>query len=627
MAKKTKKKPKRNSLNIQRNKVRGLIGELKSPVRFFQPHKKQGDHIRTAQEKQEAYQRGIAAALITARSEISTSQHGEFLSWIEQQTTTQHSDVANTPANSELVKASLNRDPLPLDKEILWVASFLSNHTELLSDFRASVLKLEILYWTNADWKLLDAELNNHEVMFGKSLWILEANILMHQTFLGVDARKDIVETAKRTAPKSLSSYVAHYLSIRNDPSTIFNRFIPDVSERIENLPALETLKNYLRFKLLNAFPVGTKPLAEILQVAQGMSAVDLYETLVALLQHLISTNREPKLNGAIQIALDKLKVVNDFRLDKLRLALGIPALSKLPQKNYTGLNQSLLGYGFSAVKNSLKEILENPTNYHSALVAASQLINVDNSKKVGFSGRWGSVIRNFAEMLNFDDRYDVAVHDFEKQLRNLSIFPAAVSCLHGGKGEVFFSDSNNNVNRYMAFLNGQFLEPEDWMLLNQSLLNNLDLPPKFTDTPVYKVFWALAKRMPVEDLFNTSAMLHKVLIDFSQRGEVDQLTDLFDTAVKGEMPRSIYVILVLSALASWIDAGRRDRVVQGISNAFLIAKIPLTILPLESALGRVRWSNIKALKDKLLLHCIYVGPKPVQNQYYLIFALHIRSF
>jgi hypothetical protein len=115
-----KKPSTKGRLQAERNRIRGLIGTIKgSQHRGPTPHRRASD----PPDQAKRFQQAIAGALIKSRESLATGQFDTFVSWMEVQTTSQLAGITELGATSpELLREGLASQPLPLSKEILWMA-------------------------------------------------------------------------------------------------------------------------------------------------------------------------------------------------------------------------------------------------------------------------------------------------------------------------------------------------------------------------------------------------------------------------------------------------------------------------------------------------------------------------
>jgi hypothetical protein len=86
-----------------------------------------------------------------------------------------------------------------------------------------------------------------------------------------------------------MASFVSYYLSVRNEPTVTPARFDSIVRAKVKRMSVPPQVKVYLQYKLGDIWPSSSRGVANILQVEQTTSIIDLYETFIKVAQHLLS--------------------------------------------------------------------------------------------------------------------------------------------------------------------------------------------------------------------------------------------------------------------------------------------------------------------------------------------------
>ena len=103
------KRSKQGSLLTQRNQVRGLIAAAKSTEVVLSKSKSGKDKSAQAQQ----FQRSLAALLVRTREGMGASHYGDFLGWLERQTSTQLGALRDLRAlDSVLLREVLEASPV-----------------------------------------------------------------------------------------------------------------------------------------------------------------------------------------------------------------------------------------------------------------------------------------------------------------------------------------------------------------------------------------------------------------------------------------------------------------------------------------------------------------------------------
>ncbi len=411
---KKKRKPKRNPLLQERNRIRGLIASTKSTEVVISGNRS-SKNVRSDRALQ--FHRSLAAALIRSREFLATGQFDEFLRWMESQTKTQLGELGDAGAlGPNLIREVVGASPLPLAKEILWVVARLNSHKETLQKFSSQIDEIERLYW-HSDWISLKRLLDQIEGEFGKSLWLTEARIVFQQEFEGLESQKRVVAEERKAGARALPGYLAYHLAVRNEPTSDLGRYRSDLSTKLDKLKISDSLRAFLRLRLLDAEPRSDREAAQILQVAQSLTEVDLFDTLLAVCNSTLVRNSGGASVGAIIRALERLRPIGGSRLLSIFSNFGSePPTTPTDVEKYC---QSL--------KIALRQLKQQPLDFGVAIAIAGQLRSVKPVPNFSPSGdRWGQIIRRMAIILKLDDTYELELAVFDKQLANRRILHSA---------------------------------------------------------------------------------------------------------------------------------------------------------------------------------------------------------
>jgi len=259
MATKRKTTKQKDTLLVEKNRIRGIIDKAKA--RGYAPE---------PTNPSSTFQLELAAALVRSRERLRGKTASDFMEWVDRQTRAQVPNLQSAPVDSDLNAAALDRRPKPFLDELRWVSKLLSKHAALLSDFRISAVELEKAA-LQRDWTTANGILHHSQHMYGKSIWWVEATIAISQSEGGLDRQKAVTAGIRKQRRNGLAGYLAAFFSIRNEPATTVNTFSNDTADRINRLKVSTALRSYLRFKLIWHHTFSPKELSNILLVAQGL--------------------------------------------------------------------------------------------------------------------------------------------------------------------------------------------------------------------------------------------------------------------------------------------------------------------------------------------------------------------
>lgn len=206
------------------------------------------------------------------------------------------------------------------DQEIAWCCAItLLNHTNI-NHFISITESLEkSLLEHDFETCLKQAEVI--EKAFGKSIWLLETKTAILQSARGIESQKDYLREIKNEGTSNIPWLAATY-SQRNEETTTYFRFASQLIEFLGDLEN-EDLRNYLIYRSLDFLPNSNRELANILRYESNASIIDLYTTLIRVLQDCISEPEHELKSSAITCLEYLATKINDSRINRMLFITG----------------------------------------------------------------------------------------------------------------------------------------------------------------------------------------------------------------------------------------------------------------------------------------------------------------
>lgn len=260
---------------------------------------------------------------------------------------------------------------LDLQSEIAWACANLCPAADRLRLFRELARDLSRALLASKRDQCLEL-LNIADRLFGRSLWGIKNRLAILQRFDGFDAQKKLLGEIQGEAKNSgILQFLAYYISVRNEAA-----FSPGPFEKIYRKQIVEVgppLESYLVWHVLEQPPTQTEEAATILSNEFVGSAIDYYETLVALAAHWFRTNlrafehyfREPLEYLASRVADDRLRAIVYFSHKA-----EIPIV-KLEPVHLTPYNSFFRGCYDAALREAKAALLETPDSFEMIELAA----------------------------------------------------------------------------------------------------------------------------------------------------------------------------------------------------------------------------------------------------------------
>lgn len=580
-------------LNDQRNCVRGLVGMAKG-----------WDYDLAKNDRARRLRNSMRTAMIRARANLPVSEYDNFLAWMDEQTELQAGGLKRLPVGFDFLNGVFTGPAISFDKELAWVAARLARSANEITVFRTYADALETAFWGGDD-DTIASLVEDLTSLFGHSFWLLELRIAIEQSRRGLEAQKKLAEEFRTINRRGLVSYIAHFTSVRNEPSATPKRFAQRMTARIAGTRYDGPIKAYLGYRLADHWPANPEGLAEILQVEQSHSPVDLYETFVAIAQHVACEGAFHGLAPHFQAALRKLIVIDDPRLAKLRLLFGDPtAIEHLPTKSALCTDKV-----FTGDKHILRKLIRETRKSGPGIdrfVAAAAALAPSSRRRLAREGTpYTFAVSRLAALLARGQDSGPAADELTKFCLNFSGFPTGRALL--------------GLTRYLRRPNA----PEEMRDLKVMSLNEVHLSPsEIHSVPEGQIdlartalertyprsptlaFHLAAAGVPVEESQNAA---HQDVIALGCALGRARVGDYAGAIARAAALRQSPIPAISRAarlleMNSLLQAGDRGQVIDMIASETVRREIDSRLLPVEAALGGLKWRAISAHGDRLSL-------------------------
>jgi hypothetical protein len=107
---------------------------------------------------------------------------------------------------------------------------------------------------------------------------LVESYIAVLQRLEGLESQKAYALSIHEALPNSITAFLAHYLSQRNEDAVSFGRFSPRIESHIESQPIPDEVKAFMRNRLVGRLltPFDEKEVCYSLSVSSVFSLVTL---------------------------------------------------------------------------------------------------------------------------------------------------------------------------------------------------------------------------------------------------------------------------------------------------------------------------------------------------------------
>ncbi len=253
------------------------------------------------------------------RADLPINAYASFISWLCSDLNVMQKCLSNPfPQTRGEWRADWDGpSPIGIAREIRWCSEYLFNHSAKINEFVRLRNDLDsgfLLSERDHTFELID-EIKNR---IGLSYWLIKKRIALHQHFDGLEAQKKYSSKIKNSEPDdSIVRYIAHYSSVRAEPTGSAARFQKQYRSQISGEGLPEGHQAYLRHHVISDM-ASERLFPEILRLECGSAAIDQYETFIAVARMIIATNC-PETLRILTNALKRLQpVITDPRLAKL---------------------------------------------------------------------------------------------------------------------------------------------------------------------------------------------------------------------------------------------------------------------------------------------------------------------
>ncbi|WP_433740040.1 hypothetical protein [Pseudomonas putida] len=214
-------------------------------------------------------------------------------------------NLKDYPARRRLVK-------ITAAGEIIWTASVLALFSAELKEFVALKTKFQLSYF-NGEFDSAAEILDEIQLKFGFSLWLIHSKLNFLQSAKGLKAQKDFLEEVLSAgSPNQIVTWVSYYLSLQAEVSVSFADFSDEVSHMIGG----GELSDYVVRKLLPIESARISDPSTAISWDEPHCIIDRFETLVAMSVLYFSRNGVSASNE-ILVAFSQIEDVGDVRVTR----------------------------------------------------------------------------------------------------------------------------------------------------------------------------------------------------------------------------------------------------------------------------------------------------------------------
>lgn len=358
--------------------LRGVISAVHATnITSDKRHKTQ---VIDERKKAQVFRGQMKEALLRSRTRVHPAKYPDFFKYVRNATRRESNRFANIAIDFDYLIGLSSPEVLSLVDEIVWVSNLIELHSEpirkYLSDSRL-VAQLVIV----GEFDAALAVVNRCNLEHGYSLWGIELLIALKQQSEGTESQKQYSNDVRSLYKKGLLPYLVTSFSRRAEQGVSIGWFHDNTRRRIERTP-YEEIRPYLKFRLLNEVPSSQFDVSSILRHEQNHHFIDIYETVIAILQHTAIYSTDEKLIDAVSATVRKLLKLGDYRLQKLAHFLKLETLVAANENAHATTNL-FLGKPRSAFREFDRALKSTPDSIYLRIgrASASSILRSNKAK------------------------------------------------------------------------------------------------------------------------------------------------------------------------------------------------------------------------------------------------------
>lgn len=572
-------------LLAQQNFLRGSISQFRSKSYSKKDKRREALH---------SLRRGISENLLDSRLVLPESQFRNFLTWQKDTVHTLVPDSVQKPIAYDYLGGFYSQTlkiETSLAREMLWIARRLECEHKRINQFRAQAEKIEDLVFHRRLSEALD-EIREFSKAHGESFWAIQLRIALEQSVGGLDAQKKYSDSLKRIYKRGVLGYVAYYTSVRNEERTSWERFCETVNSNLNRSAYQDSVRNYLRYRLLCKWPSNKVEFADILRLEQSHNIVDLYETFVQFLQELLK--KPDQLGMALELSqcLEILFPIRDFRLEKMKFALGtFPDSSLFPLRSTEVSDLIFQSHVVSAIK--LERSLRTGQHPDPWAIIYSGFAKASLSSRDRLSRDKDCLSNILANALERNSNFASNMNYLVKRIVNFSGLPCFLG-LHA------FLETLQNRNQRNFFYTGA-------ISLNSRFYGAEDFDVCKVDASAYysTVDWKTTTALEWKNLYpwNTQdnsgpiSIFSSAVKEFRQ-GNTDNAISLLHLINNDASYGPFRPIVSFTLTACYMDIADRKSIINLVAKEAEENEYGLSLIPIAEALENPRWPDFKDSGD-----------------------------
>ncbi|SDY95993.1 hypothetical protein SAMN04488069_1222 [Hymenobacter psychrophilus] len=231
------------------------------------------------------------AFLIEARKGMPSSLFTEAIEWVSRQPKLAQALHKPFPKILGEIGAYSTYAPISAKRELSWLKAMVSLNQKKLQQY-VELRNTAQLLTIKGDFTGADTILTSVNDQLGFSFWWLKHSLAIKQLAYGIEAHKKLSNELKNAfAARSITRYIIHQISVRNEPSVTPTRFANQIKDKVAVFPFTRDWKEKILYHINGHVSAESDGALHVLRHAYAESVIDSYEAFIYLAQTSYATS------------------------------------------------------------------------------------------------------------------------------------------------------------------------------------------------------------------------------------------------------------------------------------------------------------------------------------------------
>lgn len=286
---------------------------------------------------------------------------------------------------ADLLKPNPLAIPHDYLNEIFWASAICLQYISEIREFISIKSELEsaVLLGNN---EVARSKITSVKNKFGFSIWYIQNDLIQTQAESGLEAqRQKALQYLSTIGPGEISTFLVKFISIRSEGSSLKDRLKQSLDEFLDSYQDNANFVAYFSSKITDIPHIVIREFPGILHYEATSSLIDLYESLIIILQTIAANSKAPTevRENLIYVASELDGKIGDTRLRNILRGFGaaVPVNAKeICKRRGDIINEYTIGNYENTVKLATELLAENPNDPSIISLSAKASARINNS-------------------------------------------------------------------------------------------------------------------------------------------------------------------------------------------------------------------------------------------------------